>query len=270
MVVHPLFLAQFAFDLEPASRALSLCSSSLVSSCRTPLPLWQVGGADLKQSGLRFSVLFSATQNLAYLPCRIARDGSIFRFFVGGVFRKKVFPPARPPGLCFHHDTMGKFAATSPTFSQGGLLCGLRTITKRQRCFGRTLVFFTQPHNHRLRTRSVVVRLEVDRRSGLMLHREPNQECCAQNSSCPVAARRAAFFRPSRAVMATAPTTAASPSSPVVSSPSSRRFCFWIKPDSACRNPSPRTSASGIGIGWRRSACDLCWGKQPDELCVPP
>jgi hypothetical protein len=28
-------------------------------------------------------------------------------------------------------------------------------------------------------------------------------------------------------------------------------------------------SASGIGIGWRQNACDLCWGKQPDDLCVP-
>jgi hypothetical protein len=142
-----------------------------------------------------------------------------------------------------------KFAATSQTSYQGALLCGFKTITKRQRYFGRTLVFFTRRHHHELRIPPVVLRPEVDRRSGLVFHGEHNREWCAQNSSCRVAARRAAFFRPSRAVTASARITAASPSSPVVSSPSNRRFYFSTKPDSACRITSPTMSASGIGIG---------------------
>jgi hypothetical protein len=130
----------------------------------------------------------------------------------------------------------------------------LQTTTKLLMRLGRTLVFFTRHHRHEFRTRSVVLRARVDRRSSLRLHCARNQEWCAQNSSGPVAARRAAFFRPSGALTASARITAASFSSPVVSSLSSRRFYFSTKPNSACRIMNPTTRASGIGIGWRPNA----------------
>jgi hypothetical protein len=93
MLLHPLHLARLAFDLELASRAAPLCPSSLVPSYGPSSLLSEVGGAHLKRSGLRRSLLRSATQNLAYLPCRIESYASIFRSFVGGGVSKK--PPAR-------------------------------------------------------------------------------------------------------------------------------------------------------------------------------
>jgi hypothetical protein len=149
---------------------------------------------------------------------------------------------------------MGKFAATSQTCNQGGLLCGLKTIAKLQMCFGLTLVSFTRRHHNEPRIGSVVLRPQFDRRLSLRLHCGHNQDCCANNSSSPVAARGAAFFRPSGALRASARITAANPSSRVVSSPSNRRFYFSTKPNSACRIPSLTMSASGIGIGWRPNA----------------
>ena len=222
----------------------------------------------MKQSGLRRSVPYSATQNLAYLPCRIQSYVNTFRFFVGGIVSKKT-PPARPPRLSSPHEIIGKFAATSQTSYQGAFLCCLKAITKLQRCFGLTFAAYRRRHHNEDRADFIVLRPEVDRRSNLMLHCAPNQECCAGNSSCPVAARRPVFFRPSRAVTGSARITAASPSSPIVSSPSNHRFCFWTKPNSACRTPSPTMSASGIAIGKRRNACSLCWGTQPDEIRAP-
>jgi len=125
----------------------------------------------------------------------------------------------------------------------------LKTITKLQMCFGLTFASCRWRHHNEDRADFIGLRPEVDRRSDLMLRREHIRECCAGNSSCPAAARRAAFFRPNRAVTASARITAASPSSPVVFSRSNPRFCFWTKPNSACRTPSLMMSASGIGIG---------------------
>jgi hypothetical protein len=130
----------------------------------------------------------------------------------------------------------------------------LKTITERQMCFGLTLVSFTRRHHNEPRTDSVVLRPQFERRSSPVLHGEQNQEWCAQSSCCPVAARRAAFFPPNRAVKGSARITAASPWNPFVSSPSNRRFYFSPKPNSACPIPSPTMSASGIGIGWRPNA----------------
>ena len=165
-----------------------------------------------------------------------------FAFLWEGVFRKKPSRPQDPQDSFLLTKLSSKFAATSQTSYQGAFLCCLKTITKLQMCFGLTLVSFTRRRHDELRTGSIVLRPEFDRRSSLMLHCQPNQACCAGNSSCPVAARRAAFFRPSRALTASARITAASPSSPVVFSRSNPRFCFWTKPNSACRTPSPTMS----------------------------
>ena len=246
---HPSLLARLAFGFAPACRTAFLRPTSLVPSDRASSLFSEVGRADFKQSGLRRSVPCSATQNLAYLPCRSGSYGSIFRFFVRGDVSKKALPPARPPKLRFPHGMVGKFVATSRTSYRGAFLCCLKTITKLQRCFGLTLVSFTCRHHTEPRTDSVVLRPEVKRRSSLMLHCEHNQECCTGNSSCLVAARRPVFFRPSRAVTASARIIAASSSSPIVSSPSNLRFYFWTKPNSGCPIPSPTIVASGIGIG---------------------
>jgi len=202
----------------------------------------------LKQSGLRRSVPYSATQNLAYLPCRIESHVSIFRFLVGEIVSKKT-SARETPRLSSPHQIISKFAATCQTSYQGAFPCCLKAITKLQMCFGLTLAPHRRRHYNEDRADFIVLRPEVDRRSNLVLRCEPIQERCAGNSSCPAAARRAAFFRPNGAVTASARITAASPSSPVVFSPSNPRFCFWTKPDSACRTPSPTMGASGIGIG---------------------
>jgi len=171
-----------------------------------------------------------------------------FAFLWEGLFRKKP-PPARPPRLSSPHGIIGKFAATSQTSYQGAFLCGLKTIMKLQMCFGLTFASYRWRHHNEDRADFIVLRPEVDRRSNLMLRCEHIRECCAGNSSCPAAVRRAAFFRPNRAGTASARIIAASPSSPVVFSRSNPRFCFWTKPNSACRTPSPTIGASEIGIG---------------------
>jgi hypothetical protein len=125
----------------------------------------------------------------------------------------------------------------------------LKTITKLQMCFGLTFASYRRRHHNEDRADFLVLRPEIDRRSNLMLRCEHIRERCAGNSSCPAAARRAAFFRPNRAVTASARITAASPLSPVVFSRSNPRFCFWTRPNSACRTLSPTMGASGIGIG---------------------
>jgi len=163
---------------------------------------------------------------------------------------------------------MGELATPSATSYQGAFLCYLKTISKLQMCFGVTLVSLARRHREP-RTDSIVLRSQVDRRSSRIIHSAPKQACCAGNSFCHVAARRPVFFRPSRAVTASAYITAASPSSPIVSSPSNRRFCFSTKPNSACRIASPTIAASGIGIGWRRNASSLCWGTPPSKISGP-
>ena len=86
---HPWREAPLAFDLKPASCAAFLRPTSLVRSDCVSSLLSEGWSADLKQSGLRRSVPYSATQNLAYLPCRIESYVSIFRFFMGGIVSKK-------------------------------------------------------------------------------------------------------------------------------------------------------------------------------------
>jgi len=125
----------------------------------------------------------------------------------------------------------------------------LKVIKKLQIRFGMTIAAFSRRQHNEDREYFIVRRPKVDRRSNLMLRCEHIQERGAGNSSCPAAARRAAFFRPNRAVPASARITAASPSSPIVFSPSNPRFCFLTKPNSACRTLSPMMGASGIGIG---------------------
>jgi hypothetical protein len=73
--------------------------TSLPLSDRNSSLLSEAGGTDLKQSGLPCSVPSSATKNLAYLPCRLERDGSTFPFFSGGGVSKKALRTATPPDL---------------------------------------------------------------------------------------------------------------------------------------------------------------------------
>ena len=167
---YPVGPAPLVRRLEPASSADLLRQPSLVISCRASSFLSEFGRADLKQSGLLNLVPSSATQNLAYLPCRMASHGSTFRFFAGGGAAKKVFPPARFPKLGFPHDTAGRFAATSQTSYQGALLCGLKTITELQSCFRPSLVSFSRRHLNGPQTASLVLRPKIDRRSSPMLH----------------------------------------------------------------------------------------------------
>jgi len=76
----------------------------------------------LKISGLRLSVPFSATQNLAYLPCRIARDGSTFLFFSGGGVSEKNAPRHTPKTL-FSSRLYGQFCPYFPLlFSRSALM----------------------------------------------------------------------------------------------------------------------------------------------------
>jgi len=170
-----------------------------------------------------------------------------FAFLWERLFRKKT-PPARPPKTLFSSPNYQQFAATCQTSYQGASPCCLKTITKLQMRFGLTFASYRRHYNED-RADFIVLRPEVDRRSSLVLRCGHIPERCAGNSSCPAAARRAAFFRPNRRVTASARITAASRSSPIVFSPSNLRFCFWTKPGSACRTPSPTMSASGIAIG---------------------
>jgi|GEM_PF-697613 len=91
--------APLAFDLQPDSCAAFLRSTSLVPSEFLSFLLSEGWSGDLKQSGLRRSVPYSATQNLAYLPCRIESHVSIFRFFVGEIVSKKNFARETPKTL---------------------------------------------------------------------------------------------------------------------------------------------------------------------------
>ena len=245
--------AGLPFPLPPASRAALRRTTSLVPLDLISSLLSAVAGADLKKSGLRHSVRCSATKNLAYLLCRMEKYGSTFRCFRGGIVAKKSLPAADEPRTSY----------------QGAFLCCLNVILRRQMCFRRTLKLFARRRLRLLRLRPVGLWPEAHRPSSLLLHCERIEACCAGNSSSPAAARRAAFFRPSRAVTASAPITAASPLSRVVSSPSNRHACFSTKPDSACPIPSPTMSASGIGIGWRSSARSFCWPTQPSGICGP-
>ena len=54
-------------------------------------------GADLKKSGLLCFGRSSARKNLAYLPCRLARDGSTFHIISGGGKSKKALRLRKPP-----------------------------------------------------------------------------------------------------------------------------------------------------------------------------
>jgi hypothetical protein len=102
----------------------------------------------------------------------------------------------------------------------------LKALTKLQMCFSLTFAYYRRRRHNEDRADFIVLRQEVDRRSNLMLRCGRIPKRCAGNSSCPAAARRAAFFRPNRAVTASVRITAASPSSPIVFSPSNPRFCF--------------------------------------------
>jgi hypothetical protein len=106
---RPAPLARLVPRLEPTSVADLLRPPSLVTSCRASSFLSEVGGADLKQSGLLNLVPSSATQNLAYLPCRIASHSSTFCFFARGVFLKKSVLPAAPTGCVSLVDLQASF-----------------------------------------------------------------------------------------------------------------------------------------------------------------
>jgi len=74
-----------------------LLLTSLPASSRNVFRLSQPWGAGLQKSGLRCLGPFSATKNLAYLPCRLGIDGSTFHFNSGGGGLKKASGPRQPP-----------------------------------------------------------------------------------------------------------------------------------------------------------------------------
>ena len=86
---HPGRVASLAFDLRPASCAALLRPTSLVPSDSISSLLSEGRSSDLKQSGLRRSILYSAIQSLAYLPCRVEGILAHFVFLWEGLFRKK-------------------------------------------------------------------------------------------------------------------------------------------------------------------------------------
>jgi hypothetical protein len=144
---------------------------------------------------------------------------------VGGIVWKKTSNRQTPETL-FSSPNYQQFAAPCQTSYQGAFPCCLKAITKLQMLFGLTFASHPRRCYNEDWADFIVLRTEVDRRSNLVLRCGHIPERCAGNSSCPAAARRAAFFRPNRAVTASARITAASRSSPIVSSPSNLRFCF--------------------------------------------
>ena len=106
---HLVAPARLARDLRQAFlAAVALCSSLLPSYCVSSL-LSEVRDTDLKKSGLLPSVPSSATLDLAYLPCRIGRDGSTILFLSGGGIAKKTPLPAAPPEPGFLYGLVGEF-----------------------------------------------------------------------------------------------------------------------------------------------------------------
>jgi hypothetical protein len=97
----PSLPAPLPFGLPSASCTALLRPSSLASSDGPSSLLSEAGEPDLKESGLLNSELCSATQNLAYLPCRIGSYDSTFRCFVGGGVAKKTSPPPDPQDSVF-------------------------------------------------------------------------------------------------------------------------------------------------------------------------
>jgi len=113
---QPVTRARLAFRLLPASPPAFILHASLLHSCCNSISISEVGGSNLKISGLRLSVPFSATQNLAYLPCRIAGDSSTFLFFSGGGVSEKNAPRLTPNRL-FSSRLYGQFCPHFPVLS---------------------------------------------------------------------------------------------------------------------------------------------------------
>jgi hypothetical protein len=148
-----------------------------------------------------------------------------FAFLWEGLFGEKT-SSRETPKTFFSSGKYWKVCGPMPDLLQGAFPCCLKAIRKLPMCFGLTFTSYRWRRPNEDRADFIVLRPEVDRRSNLMLRCQHIQERCAGTSSCPAAARRAAFFRPNRAVTASARITAASPSSPVVLSRSNPRFCF--------------------------------------------
>lgn len=186
-----------------------------------------------------------------------------FGFLWEGLFQEK--PARAAPGPGFLAASRQACRRLAGPFG-GALACGLKNTSKQPRCCTRILRFFFWRRRRKLRVRRIVPKSQGVRYSSLTLHSQPVRGAWAGGSPCPAAARKAASFRASQAARGSAPTTAASGSSRIVSSPSNRRLCFSNKPNSACLIPSPTMSASGTGIGWRSNACISCWGTQLEGL----
>jgi len=115
-IVAPAPLAQ---GLRAAFPAALVLRSSLLASYRVSSLLSEVTGTDLKKSGLLCSIVYSATKNLAYLPCRLARDGSIFLFFSGGGVSGKICSLKHPQNAVFLAALGAVFAPlSSPLFQE--------------------------------------------------------------------------------------------------------------------------------------------------------
>lgn len=157
---HPWRPARRAFELPPTSCPAFPRRTSLVPSGRVSSLLSDAGRTDINQSGLRCSVLSSATQILAYLPCRIGRYVNTFPFGAGGGVCKKLLRPQDPQKLFSPQEIIHKLEAIS-TSDQGAFLCCLKTIPKLQVCFGLILASFTRRRPEELRTGSIVLRPEA-------------------------------------------------------------------------------------------------------------
>ena len=222
---HLLALPRLARNLRQAFLEAFVLRSSLLASYRVPSLLSEITGADLKKSGLLRSILCSATQNLAYLPCRIGSDGSTILFFSGGGIAKKTHSPLHHQGPIFLR-LYGRVCPHPQSSFQGALRCDLRTIRMLQSRFPSPRTYFARRHLHGLRPRCIAGRREPGRSSSLAPLCEHGPECWARNASSPVAARRRASSQHSRVAAASARITAASLSSPVFSSQCNPRPYF--------------------------------------------
>jgi len=95
-------VCQYSFPLHTSLPA----SNCIASHLSKP---W---GAGLKKTGLRCLGPFSATKNLAYLPCRLGTDGSTFHFNSGGGGLKKASGPRPSPWRFVLHCLISSFAVS--------------------------------------------------------------------------------------------------------------------------------------------------------------
>ena len=215
---------------------------------------WSV---ELKKSGLLCFGRSSARKNLAYLPCRLARDGSTFHIISGGGKLKKALRLRKPPGRFVPHPFISIFTASFHPISQGVLTCHMMIVVRLQGYSPPTLVSFARRRSPQLAAGSRIRGRESARPSPVR-RCEAGPERCVGSPTSRVAGTKRAFFQRSPALAASARITVASPQNLAASSPCNHRPCFSTRPDSACRIPSLTMGAYKIAIGWQPNACGFC------------